>query len=109
MWNLTLLNIPLPNNLVHPVRRHSYSACLSISSFHAFLFWFKLFADEKLFDRLRPKIIHADQLNAIAHHIGLGDSSQLNHPRAAHNLLWYAPLLPRLLPFSGLGGGPPTG
>lgn len=34
-------------------------------------------------------MIHADQLNAIAHHIGLSDGTQLNHPRAAYNLLGY--------------------
>ena len=36
-------------------------------------------------------IIHADQLNAIFHHEGFGDSSQLTHPRAAHILLGYQP------------------
>ena len=43
------------------------------------------------FDRPDPNSIHTDQLNAILHHTGLGDSSQLNHPRVAHNLLEYQP------------------
>lgn len=77
MWNLISLDILFPGNPVHLVRRHSYYACFSITFFPyaCFLFSRSLSADEKLFERPRPDMVHADQLNAIAHHIGLGDSS----------------------------------
>ena len=36
-------------------------------------------------------MIHVEQLNAIFHHDGFGNPSQITHPRAAHNLLGYSP------------------
>lgn len=39
----------------------------------------------------KPKLemIHPEKINAIGHHDGLYDGAQINHPRAAHNLLGY--------------------
>lgn len=34
-------------------------------------------------------MIHINQLNAIVHHTGLGNGTQLNHRRVAHSLLGY--------------------
>ena len=47
------------------------------------------FADGKLFKRSPVGIIHVEQLNAILHHDGFGNPTQINQPRAAHNLLGY--------------------
>lgn len=90
-----------PDPSEHPVPKHlgspgskSFSFCLSFVFFlffACFLFSSLLFAEDELFKRPKPDLVHADQLNAIVHHTGLGDSSQLNHPRAANNLLGYVP------------------
>lgn len=58
-----------------------------------------------------PDVVHVDQLNAIAYHIGLCDSSQLNHPRAVHNLLGHAldctSFIARTTPIQWIGGTTP--
>ena len=57
-------------------------------------------------------LVHTDQLNAIFHHAGFSDSSQLNHPRAAHNLLGYKPdstsFTTNSTSLSWIGGPTPT-
>lgn len=35
------------------------------------------------------ELVYPDQINAVANHDGLYDGTQLNHPRASHNLLGY--------------------
>lgn len=55
-------------------------------------------------------MVHADQLNAITHHDGLYDGTQLNHPRVAHNMLRYktncASFTKRTTPALWVGGQP---
>ena len=54
-------------------------------------FFANAFAAGQLFERSPLGIIHVEQLNAIFHDDGFGNPSQINHPRAAHNLLGYVP------------------
>lgn len=77
MWNLTLLNILFQNIVVHLVSNCSTLACSVLYLFSAVvsLFQSSLLVNLMSFGKSGLNMIHVDQLNAIAHHTDLGDSS----------------------------------
>lgn len=112
---MTLLNILFWNISVQPVSSCSTLTCYVLYLFSAIVVLYQslFLADLMSFKKRGLNMIHVDQLNAIAHHTGLGDNSQFNHPRATHNLLGYTTdctsFTERSSHFNGLGGQLPNG